>query len=316
DLQRKIRIDKYLSNNLPDISRTQLQNLIAKSMLSDENGVIYNDASEKVIENHIYILKIPPPIPTDIVANPAIKFTIIHEDDDLLVINKPANLTVHPGAGNYQDTLVNGLLHYLKDNLSGIGGVERPGIVHRLDKNTSGLMIVAKNDYAHLFLSKQLASRELNRRYYAFCWNEFQQLNGMIHTHIDRNQKNRKLMSVYTDKGREAITNYQVVKTFCQKQISLIECKLATGRTHQIRVHMKHIGHPILGDQEYGKKITNINVKYVPDILLAKIDNISRQLLHAHKIGFIHPKTKEAMDFSVELPDDMQEILDIATIAI
>jgi len=305
----KKRLDFCLSEMLPDISRNQLKRYIEEGSVSlKDNKEVSLSPAQKVREGEVYIVTIPE-IKEAIPKAQNIPLDIVYEDDDVLVINKNAGMVVHPAAGNYDGTLVNAILYHCKDSLSGIGGVQRPGIVHRLDKDTSGLMIVAKNDKAHKHLSKQLESRKLSRLYNAIVWGNPSPSAGEIFTNIGRSKTNRKKMSVLgEDAGKEAITNYKTLKTFARK-LCLVECKLQTGRTHQIRVHMTHIGCPLLGDSMYGR--SKINKFKFDEEVKNTLKNFPRQALHAKEISFIHPTTKEEMSFSCELPEDMQNILDI-----
>lgn len=309
-ITKKMRLDRFISEQLPDFSRQRIQTLIKNGYVVDqENNPITNPAT-KVISNHEYIITIPPPEPTDIQPNPSIPIDVIFEDDDLIVLNKAPGITVHPGAGNYNDTLVNGLIHYCKDSLSSVGGVERPGIVHRLDKDTSGLMMIAKNDKTHHSLTEQLATRNLSRKYLCLCWNHIIPRSGIIHTQIGRHSKNRKLMSVVADgQGKEAITHYETKELFLNNSICLIECSLKTGRTHQIRVHMSHSGCSIIGDQSYGRNPINKYKKLITQPIYDYIHSLDRQMLHAYHICFNHPTHNKLMEFSAPPPVDMEQLI-------
>jgi 23S rRNA pseudouridine1911/1915/1917 synthase len=233
-----------------------------------------------------------------------VPLNILYEDNHLLVINKSAGLVVHPGAGHRSGTMVNGLLFHCK-TLSGINGVLRPGIVHRLDKNTSGLIVVAKTDESHVFISKQFETRDIIRTYHAFVWGVPSTNSGEIETKIDRSHRDRKKMSVTTQRGRKAITSYTIIQSF--NYFSLLELTLKTGRTHQIRVHLNHINHPVFGDPDYNGR--NIQLKSLPASIrnnaLQLLKIIDRQALHAKKVSFIHPQRKERVSFDSELPEDM-----------
>lgn len=258
-----------------------------------------------------YFLTMSDPIPLNL-CPVSMPLDILYHDDDVIVVNKPAFLPVHPGAGHHDVTLVHGLLHHFKESLSGIGGVQRPGIVHRLDKDTSGLMVVAKHDAAHHFLSQQFESRTLSRTYIAFVLGVPSPLSGRLHTRIGRHPTHRQKMAVLTQNrtealpGKEAITDYQVKQSlkFGKKNnhaISKIECVLQTGRTHQIRVHMHHMGHPLVGDPVYGK--APLSREY-PEI----VRSLPRQALHAYKLSFQHPRTRSMLTFTAPLPHDLEAL--------
>jgi 23S rRNA pseudouridine1911/1915/1917 synthase len=235
---------------------------------------------------------------------------ILYDDDDIIVINKSPGVVVHPGAGNYNNTIVNGLLFKYKNNLSGIGGKLRPGIVHRIDKDTSGVIVIAKNDNAHINLSKQFSDHSIKRIYETLIWGSLKPQNGKISEKISRSVKNRQLMAVRKEKGKIAITNYKTLKVFQNlniPKISLIECKLETGRTHQIRVHMNFKGNPILGDKSYGK--SKKKFKKIDQSIEKKINNFDRQALHAKSLGFVHPATKKEIFFEARRPKDFDELV-------
>ena len=283
------RLDKALAG-LAGLSRARLQALMEQGHLA-QNGKIVSDASRKVKEGEIFHLHVPPPEPAEPEAQ-HIELDIVFEDKDVLVINKPPGLVVHPAPGNRDMTLVNALLAHCGDSLSGIGGVARPGIVHRLDKDTSGLIVVAKNDMAHQKLSAQFADRSLSRTYQALVHGVPEARAGIIDAPIGRHARDRKKMAV-TAKGRAARTHYRVLENF--GGAALVECKLETGRTHQIRVHMAHIKHPVIGDPVYGKN----RAKY----------SFTRQALHAAEIRFIHPRSGKIRAFAAPLPKDMRALL-------
>jgi 23S rRNA pseudouridine1911/1915/1917 synthase len=239
---------------------------------------------------------------------------IIYEDDDLLVINKPSGLVVHPAAGHAHGTLVNALLYHCGDSLSGIGGVRRPGIVHRLDKDTTGLMLAAKNDRAHHGLSAQLADRSLSRTYTAFIWDTPSPRSGLIDAPVGRHCSNRQKMAINrTNAGREARTHYSLVETYGGGHAAQVSCDLETGRTHQVRVHMAHLGHPLIGDPLYGLQVTGRDSRLRKgrweDEDAAFITAFPRQALHAAEIRFIHPATGEEESFAIPLPADMEELM-------
>jgi len=302
------RIDKFLQLNLDKLSRTRLQSLIREGHVKLNNILIYS-ASKKLKENDKIEINFPKPKTTQI-GPYKIPLDILHEDEDIIIINKSPGVVVHPGAGNYQKTIVNGLLFHCQNNLSSIGGKLRPGIVHRIDKDTSGAIVVAKNDNAHLNLSKQFSNHTIKRVYEALVWGSLRPSNGKINENISRSQKNRQLMTVKKNKGKKAITNYKTLKIFQNSnlpKVSLIECKLETGRTHQIRVHMNFKGNPILGDKSYGKskkKYKNISLD-----VEKKINNFNRQALHAKSLGFFHPKTGKELFFEADRPKDFDILI-------
>ena len=232
------------------------------------------------------------------------------EDKDILLINKPKGMVVHPGAGNYENTLANALIYKYKNNLSSINGTLRPGIVHRIDKETSGLLVIAKNNLSHAKLGKQFSEHTIKRKYICLAWGVVRPLQSRVETLISRNKKNRQLMTVSDVNGKKAITNYKTIKVFTIKdvpKISLIECELETGRTHQIRVHMTHMGNSIMGDGKYKKKYKKLkNIDTSLENLIYKLD---RQFLHAQTLGFIHPKTNDEMTFTSILPQELENIL-------
>lgn len=307
-----LRIDKFIADRLKSLSRTRIKNLITNGYLTIDNNII-EDCATSVKLGSKYVLNIPPPMETDIKPNELLKINIIYEDEYLLVLNKQAGLTVHPGAGNHQDTLVNALIAHYGDNLSAIGGRLRPGIVHRLDKDTTGLMIVAKNDVTHQALTKQLALRTLSRVYMAVVFGVPKPLQGSLIGNIGRHTQDRKKMSVLRSGGKEAITNYSVHKIFQHNIASLVECKLVTGRTHQIRVHFSHAGHSLIGDQTYGNNRRKLSKLFSP-ALQEELNNFKRQALHAKSIGFIHPITEKRMEFTVEIPQDIENLIKILSI--
>jgi 23S rRNA pseudouridine1911/1915/1917 synthase len=310
----KQRLDKYLATQFPDISRNRLQNWIEDGhVLCNEKTI--KDLSHKVIEGEIYTL-LPPPLQDAIPKAQIIHLDIIYEDNDLLVINKAPGMVVHPAPGHHDSTLVNALLAHCGDSLSGIGDVKRPGIVHRLDKDTSGLMVVAKNDTAHNGLAVQFSiedgRKQLTRTYWALVWGCPHPLQGTIITQIGRHPKNRQKMAVVKNStGKKSITHYAAKKLwgFGPKEeikISLVEFVLETGRTHQIRVHSHFIGHPVVGDPLYGRR-TPPSTKFCPKEIL----DLKRQALHAARLQFIHPITNEVMQFEAPLPSDMQQLVKI-----
>lgn len=285
------RCDAYIAQNAPHLTRSFLRRLF------DSGDIRVNQkqvkASFRVKEGDEIVLTLPPPRELDVIAQD-IPLDIVFEDEDVLVINKPRNMVVHPAAGNEDSTLVNALMHHCGDNLSGINGVLRPGIVHRIDKDTTGLLVVAKNNHSHLHLSEQLSSRTLSRTYYAIVHGNIKEDNITVDAPIARSESDRKKMAVSAKGGRDAVTHITVLERF--GKYTYIRCKLQTGRTHQIRVHTKHLGHPILGDKTYGLKKEEFS--------------LDGQLLHAGEIGFIHPRTNETVCFTAPLPDDFKQTLE------
>jgi 23S rRNA pseudouridine1911/1915/1917 synthase len=304
------RLDIVLVKLLPSLSRSNLKKIIELKQVK-VNSVIIDSPSKKLKENdNIEINLISKDEVKILPAN--IKLNIVYEDKDVLIVNKPAGMVVHPGAGNYNNTLVNALIHKYKKKLSDINGNTRPGIVHRIDKETSGLLVVAKNNNAHANLGKQFSDHTIKRTYHALCWGILRPLNGRIETLIGRSRKNRQLMSVTEITGKKAVTNYTTLKVFEIKdvpRISFIECVLETGRTHQIRVHMAYKGCSLLGDQQYGKK--NLKFKKINEEFENKLKILNRQALHAKSLGFIHPGTKKFKSFNSKLPNDFKKILDL-----
>ena len=301
------RIDQVVANQYPKISRTKVNKIIKNNLLK-LNGNTFNDPSAKVrLGDQIEFENLKEEI-VDLVPK-KMDLKIIFEDEDIIIIDKPIGMVVHPGAGNFENTMVNGLLYHCKNKLSGISGEDRPGIVHRIDKDTSGLLVVAKNDQAHSFIAKQFEEHTIKRSYLVFVHGILRPLHGRIETLIGRNKTNRQKMSADVAKGKEAITNYETLEVFKGSKIldiSLVKCVLETGRTHQIRVHMSHKGNPILGDQTYGKKIKKlrgVDQKF-EDIL----KSLKRQALHAHTLGFVHPKTNQDVFYASELPEDLNKL--------
>ena len=292
DRDRDERIDKVIAAAFADLSRSYLQKIIK------EQQVFVNDkcvkANYRVKEGDVIRCRIPACVEPEIPAED-IPLDIVYEDEELLVVNKPKNMVVHPAPGHYSGTLVNGLLHHCKGNLSGINGVFRPGIVHRIDKDTTGLLLVCKTEAAHHFLAQQLKEHTVQRAYRAIVYGNFDTEEGSIDAPIGRDKKDRKKMAVCYHNGKSAVTHYRVLQQF--DGYSYIECRLQTGRTHQIRVHMTSIGHPLLGDEIYGKRQS----KY----------KLEGQCLHAMTLGFVHPVTKEFMEFSAPLPDYFEHLLSI-----
>jgi 23S rRNA pseudouridine1911/1915/1917 synthase len=304
------RLDVFLSDNIGQFTRSFLKKLIEKKQVI-LNNKITSSPSTKVKYKDLIIVNIVEKNKKDI-APKKIDLNVIYEDKSILVINKPRGMVVHPGAGNYENTLVNALLYKYKKNLSDINGTLRPGIVHRIDKETSGLLVIAKNNFAHANLGEQFSKHTIERKYLCLAWGVVRPLNGKISTLITRDKKNRQLMTVSDINGKKAITNYKTIKVFNIKdipKISLIECKLETGRTHQIRVHLKYKGTSLLGDKQYGKK--NIKFKKINNEFFMKLNKLSGQALHAKTLGFIHPVSTKWMSFNTDLPDGFKKILDL-----
>lgn len=288
-----LRLDQFLSQNLTLQSRSYLQKLIRQGNILVDGG--RKKPSYNVKANDKIQVTLPAPISLDVLPEP-IPLNVIYEDPNLLVIDKQAGLVVHPAAGHPNHTLVNALLHYCGKNLSGISGVLRPGIVHRLDKDTSGCIVVAKDNVTHNYLVKQFQERKVEKEYIAIVSGWVKELHGELVTTIGRHPVHRKRMTVRYDIGKEAVTCYEVIERY--EKATLLKLKPGTGRTHQIRVHMSHIGHPILGDEEYGKKKSRLSGV-----------NIQRQMLHAFKIGFMHPIKNEWIEFTSPMPQDMEDLL-------
>ncbi|MFV0322429.1 MAG: RluA family pseudouridine synthase [Alphaproteobacteria bacterium] len=300
-----MRIDKAIALRVDTLSRTRIGQLIEENCLTQDDKII-NTAKTKTKIGQEYCLTIPAPTEATPQAQ-NIPLDILYEDEYLIVINKQAGLVVHPGAGNADGTLVNALLYHCKDSLSGIGGVERPGIVHRLDAETSGVMVIAKTDIAHAHLASQFANRTNIRSYFAFVWGVPVPMVGKIEANIGRHPKNRLKMAVLNDdRGRYALTHYKSIKIYGDMAVAKVECKLATGRTHQIRVHMAHKGHALLGDPLYGIKNPLKNTLEDKSWLAAK--QFKRQALHAATLGFTHPMSEKEMLFTTNLPTDMAEL--------
>jgi 23S rRNA pseudouridine1911/1915/1917 synthase len=308
-----LRLDKALANAFPDVSRARFQALIAEGAVRVE-GVPVREPRYKVKPGEALCVLLPEPA----AASPgpeAIGLSIVHEDKDLIVIDKPAGLVVHPGAGNETGTLVNALISHCGESLSGIGGVRRPGIVHRLDKDTSGLIVVAKNDRAHHGLSEQFAAHgrdgRLERSYLAIVWGVPERKSGSIAASIGRSTANRQKMAVSRSaSAREAITHYGLLETLGRPPVaSLIRCRLETGRTHQIRVHMAHAGHPLLGDQVYGSGFRSSAMK-LSAASKAALKTLNRQALHAATLGFDHPVSGKPMRFESPAPADIVTLLE------
>ncbi len=306
----KKRIDTFIFYKCPELSRTRIKNLIIDNRLKI-NGKTNNLPSKKInIGDKIY-LEVPEPKKTSLKPF-SFKLEIVYQDDDLIVIDKPAGISMHPGPGNYDNTIVNALMGYEKIKLSSIGDELRPGIIHRIDKDTSGLIVVAKNNKSHENISMQFSDHTIDRVYNTLVWGKLRPQSGIIKTLITRNSKNRQLMDVSFTKGKSAVTNYKTLKVFEGKNIptlSLIECKLETGRTHQIRVHMNYKGNQIVGDKKYKKRFKKLkNVGYE---INKKLRGLDRQFLHAKILGFHHPRTGKKLLFESDLPNDLKNIINV-----
>ena len=310
DDDKNLRVDVFINKKENDISRTRVKNLILNENLKLNNEII-KDPSKRIIAGDMLELTIPEPKKASLKPY-KYKLNIVYEDEDLVVLNKPAGIVMHPGAGNFDKTIVNALINYDKNSLSNIGDELRPGIVHRIDKNTSGLVVIAKNNQAHEHLSIQFSKHSITRVYQLLIWGKIRPSKGKIETLITRSSKNRQMMEVSITKGKKAITNYNTIEVFENKHtptLSLLECKLETGRTHQIRVHMKYLGNSIVGDDKYKKKFKKI--KNIDPLLENKLTSLNRQFLHAKTIGFIHPKNKKEMIFNSILPQELEKVLKI-----
>jgi 23S rRNA pseudouridine1911/1915/1917 synthase len=293
------RLDSALASALPDLSRARIQALIAEDALLI-GGQIIADGSSKKFRGQRFELNVPAPR-ADKAEAQDIKLDIVYEDEHLIIVDKPAGLVVHPAAGHADGTLVNALLHHCRGKLSGIGGVQRPGIVHRIDKDTSGLLVVAKSDVAHEGLAKLFAAHDIERKYFAIVSGSPAPPAGTVRTQIGRSTTNRKKMAVLPEnKGKHAVTHYRTLESF--GKTALVECKLETGRTHQVRVHMAHIGHPLIGDSVYSNRQN-------PYRIGPNQSKFDRQALHAASLGFIHPVSGETLRFDSSLPEDMQLLL-------
>ena len=294
-----LRLDRALAEALPDLSRERLKTLIKGGRVSDASGAVLWDPSAKAAPATLAV-RLPAPAPAHNIAQD-MGLVIAFEDEHLIVVDKPAGMVVHPAAGNLDGTMVNALLHHCAGQLSGVGGVARPGIVHRIDKDTSGLIVAAKHDKAHEGLAKQFAAHSIDRRYLALATGRPIPPNGTVNAALGRSSTNRKKMAVVAEgRGKHAITHYRTIEPL--KNATLVECRLETGRTHQVRVHMAHIGHPLIGDPLYGRKR---KLKQMGP----NESEFARQALHAATLGFIHPISGEKMRFESPIPADMQELL-------
>ena len=305
---KKLRIDSFIHNKEKSLSRTRIKNLILKNKLKLNNEIIA-DPSKIVSVGDKIIFEIPEPEETSLKPY-NYKLDIVFEDKDLIIINKKSGISMHPGPGNYENTIVNALINYAGGKLSNIGDKLRPGIIHRIDKDTSGLIVVAKNNKAHESLSLQFSKHTIKRIYLALIWGKLRPQNGKIETLIKRSSKNRQLMEVGLTKGKKAITNYKTIEVFENEKtptLSFIECQLETGRTHQIRVHMNYKGNSILGDKKYKKKYKKF--KNIDPEIEKFIKSLERQFLHAKVLGFWHPSSGKYLEFSSNLPKELNIIL-------
>jgi 23S rRNA pseudouridine1911/1915/1917 synthase len=291
------RLDRALAVALPTHSRERLKALISSGQVSTPEGDLVRDPAAKVLPGAIFEVRVPDPAPAHNEAQD-IPLAVVFEDEHLIVIDKPAGLVVHPAAGNLDGTLVNALLHHCRGSLSGIGGVERPGIVHRIDKDTSGLMVAAKTDPAHVGLAAQFAKHSIDRRYRAIVAGRPRPAEGTVDAPLARSAANRKKIAIVGDgRGKRAVTHFSTIEPL--RAAALVECRLETGRTHQVRVHMASLGHPLLGDPVYGRSRPEHRE------LLNRLQ-FKRQALHAARLGFLHPITSAALSFDSEIPADMQ----------
>lgn len=305
------RLDRFLASALGDISRSRLQQLIESGAVSHTRKTI-RDGNFRVKPGEAYTVDVPPPAPA-VPQGQDIPLEVVYEDKDLIVIEKPAGLVVHPAAGNPDGTLVNALIAHCGASLSGVGGVARPGIVHRLDKDTSGLLVAAKTQRAMGSLAKQFANHTIERAYHAVVWGAPRAGEGVVEGQIGRNPFDRKRMAVLRGGGKEARTRYRLIEKFGDPEkpfASLIECRLETGRTHQIRVHLTHLGHPLIGDPSYGKSRQAPRPKTTAqEVAYAAASNFPRQALHAYVLGFQHPTLHKTMRFESPWPADLAGLI-------
>ena len=307
--QELLRIDKFLMDRIPNTTRNKLQSALSEGHILVNKKPVKANYRVKPLDDITVELPYPPQeivlIPEDIPLN------ILYEDDDVIVLNKDAGLVVHPGFGNHTGTLVNGLIYHFK-NLPDSSMANRPGLVHRLDKNTTGVMVIAKTEHALSHLGKQFFDRTIERRYQALVWGDFEEENGTVEGNVGRSLQNRKVMSVFPDGefGKHAITHYKVLKRF--GYVTLVECKLETGRTHQIRVHMQHIKHPLFNDEDYGgdRILKGTSFTKYKQFINNCFEILPRQALHAKSLGFEHPATGEWLHFETDLPEDITKLLE------
>lgn len=309
--QTFMRLDKYLSHHLKSISRNRIQNAIETDSVKVNENNVKPSYKVKPLDKITLSLAKASGIPSEVLPED-IPLNIVYEDDDLMIVNKSPEMVVHPGHGNHTGTLVNALVHHFANLPTGTDGKVRPGLVHRIDKGTSGLLVIAKTEYAMQFLAKQFADHTTERTYNALIWGEPKEPKGTINAHIGRGFKDRRISDVFPegDYGKEAITHYEVIKNM--RYVSLIKCKLETGRTHQIRAHMKYIGHTLFNDATYGgdKVLRGDLFSKYKQFVENCFEIIPRQALHAKSLGFVHPTTKEWMQFDSELPEDFTKVLE------
>jgi 23S rRNA pseudouridine1911/1915/1917 synthase len=299
------RVDRFLADAIGTISRTRVKSLIEQGQVR-RDGAVLGEPAEQVRPGATYVLDLPAPVPA--APQPqSIPFTILYEDADLIVLDKPAGLVVHPAPGNQDGTLVNALLAHCGDTLGGIGGERRPGIVHRLDKDTTGVMVVAKTELASAALTAAFAARDMDRAYLALAWGLPTPLAGEIEGAIGRDPRDRKRMAVVSRGGRTALTRYRTKQAW-QTAVSLLECRLATGRTHQIRVHLASRGHPIVGDPVYLRRVPAV-ARTLPEAVRQSLLDFPRQALHAARLGFTHPRTGRPLDFATGPPPDLANLI-------
>ncbi len=309
--QSSMRLDKYLSHHLKNISRNRIQNAIDSESVKVNGASVKSSYKVKPQDDIVLSLVKSGKIPKEVIPQD-LPLDIVYEDDDVLLVNKAQEMVVHPGHGNHSGTLVNALVYHFGNLPSARDGEIRPGLVHRIDKGTSGLLVIAKNEFALQFLARQFADHSTERTYYALVWGEPKEPKGTINAHIGRGFKDRRVSDVFPEGeyGKEAITHYEVIKSL--RYVSLIKCNLETGRTHQIRAHMKYLGHPLFNDAAYGGdrilrgEIFSKYKQFVENCF----SMMPRQALHAKSLGFVHPATREWMQFDSELPDDFQAVLD------
>lgn len=306
DQQQKERLDKYLTQFLPDLTRSRIQQLIQDGLIT-VNGAD-TKPSHQVIPGEAIEIRLASPPPSELIPE-AIPLRVVYEDQHLIVIDKPAGMVVHPACGHPSGTLANALLYHYK-NLSQVSGQSRPGIVHRLDKDTSGLLVAARDDYTHAALSAQFKLKASAREYVAVVWNHPEPRKGTISSFLVRSSSDRRKIVVSQTAGKWAVTHYEVIERF--RMLSLVRLRLETGRTHQIRVHLAHLGHPVFGDPVYGgrkRHVTGLNVDDTR-ILVNLLHGFKRQALHARALGFVHPVTKQPLHFESDLPEDMQTLIE------